>query len=174
MVRRGPVWSHIPVQNFQKREKEFRKDRIKATIQENFLELKLQDPMLKSNSWRAKNTDEKRCTSRNVMVKFLSTNKREDSTCFYLIKESKSRMIWLFKATSESGRYISAFKTLRKNAPSLIQNFISSQTWVKFEGRIQILSEELAIKKCPNKQPFLEKLLEDTVHQYQRISQDRI
>lgn len=77
----------------KRKRKEFRKDRIKTTIKENFLELKLQDPILKSNSWRAKHTDEKRCTYRNVVVTFLSTNKREDPTCFYLIKESKSRMV---------------------------------------------------------------------------------
>lgn len=46
----------------ERKRKEFRKDRIKATIQENFLEMKLQDLILKSNSWRAKHTDEKRCT----------------------------------------------------------------------------------------------------------------
>lgn len=116
MVKREAAWSYILIQKFQKREKEHRQEEIKETIQENFPELKLKVSRLKSNSSRDKHMDKKRCTSRNVTVKFPSTSKREDPTWFFHIKDQKAECHDFSNATPKSGRHwINAFKILRKN-----------------------------------------------------------
>lgn len=48
--------------------------------------------------------DEKRCTSSNVIMNFPSTNKRQNPTCFFHIKDQKAEKHDFSKATPESIR----------------------------------------------------------------------
>lgn len=80
---------------------------MKKQFKNNFLEPKLKVPRLKSNSSRANKHHgwKEIYTSRNVIVKFPSTNNREDSTWFFQMTDQKAEWHDFSKAKPESGKH---------------------------------------------------------------------